>query len=592
MLGPLALLLSSPFAACSEETRLVSSRSPVTGLDGGPVVVVPVDARSADAGSDPDRDGVESAADNCPGAFNPAQPDRDGDAIGDACDNCLMAANPDQSDRDGNKVGDACEGVARDRDGDGVDDSVDDCADVANPGQEDRDREGFGDACDNCPTLANLNQLDKDGDGFGDICQDLYPDGDGDGVRDYVDNCRALANAGQQDGDGDRVGDACDNCPALANPSQQDGDHDSIGDSCDDELAEGASCADGSTQANPLKPNLYVLLDRSLSMGPKPGGTDPPTRIDTLKNALGTLSGTDQAPGALVNNFNLGAGAFPAANGSCGADMLPEQLLPMAERTPAEAATAFVASYTGLQVAGSTPTDVALSRVRMLKLYEFAGDPSPARSKAVVLITDGEPNDCGFGNTSRLDQTVAEAGLLAAEGVPVFLLGFDGVNAAAMQRIADAGDPAPGTNPWYAVSNPDSIVNALARIITRTASCALPIDMAAAAPIDSAIVRVTLMEADGAKRTTLSPDPQEGYTIDNGTTLTLHGASCAGLQAALATDTSARVEVRLGCACVPTSEVCGDNLDNDCDGLVDEDCIPGDQCGVDAPVENCVVQVM
>jgi len=571
---------------------LVSSGSPVHGMDGGPLDAGRVDAGGSDAGPDPDRDGIDSIADNCPSAVNPTQADLDGDGIGDACDNCLMVANVDQVDGDRNKIGDACEGIARDSDGDGVDDSVDVCAAVANPGQEDRDREGLGDACDNCPTIANINQRDMDGDGFGDPCQDLYPDGDQDGRRDYVDNCRLVANPGQEDGDVDGIGDACDNCPLQKNPGQVDGDHDGIGDSCDGELAEGASCATASTQANPLKPNLYVLIDRSLSMGPRPSGTDPPTRMDILKQALTQLAGTAQAPGALVNNFNLGVGAFPGPDGACTAQALPEQLLPMAERTPADAATAFLASFVGMQVAGSTPTDTALAQVHMLELYNFAGDVAATRSRAVVLITDGEPKDCALGGASLLDQTVDQANWFGAQNVPLFLIGFDGVNAAAMQRIADAGDPAPGTNPWYAVSNPDSIVNALNRIITRTASCTLPIAMSSGAPVDPDIVLVSRVEADGAQRTSVPPDPAVGYTLDLGTTLTLHGESCTGLQDALATDTSARVEVTLGCACVPVAEVCGDNLDNDCDGLVDEDCIPGNQCGVDAPEETCVLPVM
>jgi hypothetical protein len=76
---------------------------------------------------DPDVDGVKSAEDNCPLAYNPDQKDSDLDGDGDACDydddgdlvldaadNCPTVYNPDQKDTDMDGTGDACEGACGD----------------------------------------------------------------------------------------------------------------------------------------------------------------------------------------------------------------------------------------------------------------------------------------------------------------------------------------------------------------------------------------------------------------------------------------------------------------------------------------------
>ena len=593
-----------------------------------------------DPNADGDSDGVPNVMDNCPALANTNQADQDRDEVGDLCDNCKAVANTDQ--RPVMELSKCGIDVMLDSDGDGIPDRMDNCPLIANANQADQDRDLRGDLCDNCTRLANYAQTDGDGDNVGDVCEQL-PDRDGDMVPDASDNCIAIANADQADTDGDRVGNACDNCPAVANSGQQDSDGDRVGDQCDDnELPSGNTCAEGTTQANPVRPNLYFLLDRSWSMT---RNMAEPTRLTSLKSALDMLAGTNQAPGSVITNFNLAVGVFPgpgAANsteGSCSGTNVPVSLLTMANYT----ADQFRAAYAPVTANGFTPTDIALAQVRARQLFNLTNDPlSASRPKAVVLITDGEPNNCTLSGaeapTNRVGETVAQARKLAAEGIPVYVLGFQGVNSDVMEAIAYAGsrsqgaslptqscserycsaigsgsgcsgatsapgcicddDPASGVDgyspnncvnytgldgTWYPVSNAQSILSALNSIITRTVSCTLPLTPTPGRSVDPSIARVRFV--NGASTTTLRRDSD--YTI-TGTSVTLVGSACSNLQNAVAANASARVEVDLGCACVASgAEVCFDNVDNDCDGRVDEDCVPTDVCGMGAPSANC-----
>lgn len=95
---------------------------------------------------DPDRDLIISANDNCPTVYNPYQLDSDNDTIGDDCDPCKNdPANSADTDGDG-----VCGG--------------DNCPAIANPFQEDFNSDGEGDQCD--------SDIDGDGDPNDTDCND------------------------------------------------------------------------------------------------------------------------------------------------------------------------------------------------------------------------------------------------------------------------------------------------------------------------------------------------------------------------------------------------------------------------------------
>lgn len=428
---------------------------------------------------------------------------------------------------------------------------------------------------------------------------DPWNEEDGDGTPDRFDNCPYVANPDQADADLDGIGDACDNCPQVPNPAQTDSTGTGAGDACSD-TPVGDICGNQMANFEVLKPNIYILFDKSGSMGEWYDCQDPyvtgccdacfdeacclrscclqhsqPFPIDQAKTGLNAVAD------ALADQVRFGFAAYPLPTSADQVSCDSTELLAMGEHAAPEVKQ----SYASLQPEGSTPTGTSLRRIRDGGRLDDATDPQDAgRAKAVILITDGEPNACEEDNPA-----VLEAQRLAQAGAKVYVIGFvSEANEQTLNDIATAGGTDNASDPsrrFYVADNTQQLVDVVSQISSEIVSCSYLLDPK---PQDTNKIWVKL---NGAFL------PRDGYSYESSTgTLHLSGATCDQLKMADASATN--LEIILGCptecdpekfwgCCLDQGESCTQDSDccfSDClDGVCKDPCRPtGVSCEEDA----------
>lgn len=412
----------------------------------------------------------------------------------------------------------------------------------------------------------------------------LFNEEDGDLIVDRLDNCPFDENADQADADQDGIGDVCDNCVDVPNPAQTDSTGDGSGDACAD-APVGDICGRQEVAFQVLAPNMYILLDKSGSMGEWGNCMDPAVSgcadgcatnqcavmrcceqravwpIDQAKDGL------DAMADALAGTVRFGIGVYPLPEGANGDSCEMTELLGMGDH---DAAT-IKGSYANVQPAGSTPTGNSLFNINTNGLVNDATDEQDmGRAKAVILITDGEPNVC-----EEIHPAVAEAAALQMQGISVYVVGFrSNANEDTLNAIAQAGgtdNPGDPMRRFYVAEDTNQLVDVISQVSSEIVDCTYVLEPK---PEDTNKIWVKLNEEFL---------PRAGYTYEPMTgTLQLDPNTCDQLK--MLDASTSMVEIVLGCPseCDPTSfwGCCVREADADptCGSSADccfEDCVGG-----------------
>lgn len=306
----------------------------------------------------------------------------------------------------------------------------------------------------------------------------------------------------------------------------------------------GPACRGISVEAEVIPVDLFLMMDRSQSMGFSVEGSSM-TRWEALREAVETFV-TDPAAaeiGGGIGFFSLSGGANDELD--CNADDYAEPVVPIAPL--GEVGADLIEAIEEVTPGGLTPTVPALEgAINYARAWQ---GENPDRASVVVLVTDGFPTQCSTAPDEIA--AVAKAGYDSDERVRTFVIGVGEVARFNLDNYARAG----GTQQAYLTEADDvssSFVEALTNITSGELACeyripAPPDDM----KIDVDEVQVIYTPAAGdpeevpsiSSLSACAKNPNGGWYYDdaaNPTKISVCPCTCARFRAG-------RVDVRLGC---------------------------------------------
>jgi hypothetical protein len=340
-------------------------------------------------------------------------------------------------------------------------------------------------------------------------------------------------------------------------------------------LSRDTACATGVAPAEPVAVDMYLLLDRSVTMK-LPQDTIPACVVGDSTEArwcyaINALAGFFDAPTS--NGMGVALGFFP--HGECGWVVYPDEQncceggdccegsddavpdVALGE-LPKHRAALVEALDAQDPLGTTTPIEAAL---RGLVSYT-ANHTQTGRAMVGVFVADGEPNGCDR-DADALADIVQEH--LDESGQRTFVIGMDGADFAVLEVIAQAGGAQPHSSyceegasscHYYNVGDgdPRAFVDALQQIQRAVSECQFNVPEGETGLPDPDEVRldyssgtqptpVPLPRTDSAR--TCGDGPGWYYDDkDAPTRLVLCPASCEKAQS----DTLVTLEVLLGCA--------------------------------------------